>query len=154
LAARRAEQRENAERRRAEEELRASEQKYRGLFESIDEGFLILEKIETDAGKPLDFRVLEANPAVATQTGVSGVVGKTLRQLFRGEADEWYSTYDDVVTTGKPIRCERELVSRGRVLELYAFRIEGEEHDLIAVIFKDITERKADEDALREADRR
>src|SRR5208283_93319 len=52
VAARHAEQRENLERRRAEEELRASEEKYRSLFESIDEGFFIIKKVESDGKEP------------------------------------------------------------------------------------------------------
>jgi PAS domain S-box-containing protein len=40
------------ERKRAEEALRASEEKYHTLFESIDEGFCIVEVIFDEAGRP------------------------------------------------------------------------------------------------------
>jgi PAS domain S-box-containing protein len=134
-------------------ELRASEKRYRTLFECIDEGFCIIEKVAGDAGDPLDFRYLEANPAFAEQTGVSDVVGKTIRQAFPGESEEWFATYDNVVSTGEPIRFERGLVTQGRVLELYAFRVDDDTHRRVAVIFKDITERKQYEEALSESDR-
>src|SRR5262245_9274005 len=61
VQARLAEHRENTERRKAEDELRLSEAKYRTLFESIDEGFFILQRLEDRAGGPLDFRFEEAN---------------------------------------------------------------------------------------------
>ena len=142
-------------------DLRTSEKRYRALFESIDEGFCVLEKVEGDAGEPPDFRYLEANPAFATQSGVTGVVGKTIRQIVPDEPEEWCLTYDTVRRTGVPLRFERGLVTLGRVLELYAFRVEDETHRRVAVIFKDISERKRWENELRqhgtelsEADRR
>jgi signal transduction histidine kinase/CheY-like chemotaxis protein len=152
VAARRAEQRENAERRRVEIELRASEAKYRSLFESIDEGFLILEKVASPAGE-LDFRFVEANPAVAQQCGAGSVVGKCFREAFPGESGEWLVTFDAVLATGVPVRFERELVTHQRILELYAFRPDKTQ-PRVAVIFKDVTQRRAAETRLRDADRR
>jgi two-component system CheB/CheR fusion protein len=131
----------------AEEALRASEERYRTLFASIDEGFCIIEKVDGQAGAPVDFRYVEANPAFAAQSGVSDVVGKTIRQAFPGEPEGWFETYDAILRTGEPMRFERGLVSQGRVLELYAFRIEDDSHHRVAVIFKDITARKQAEEA-------
>jgi PAS domain S-box-containing protein len=131
---------------RAEQALRESEERYRALFESIDEGFCIIEKVEGEAGAPLDFRYVEANPAFAAQSGVGGVVGKTIRQSFPGESEEWLLTYDAVLRTGEPIRSERWLVTQGRVLDLYAFRVEDKTQPRVAVIFKDVTAQKQAED--------
>jgi PAS domain S-box-containing protein len=131
----------------AEAALRVSEERYRTLFASIDEGFCVIEKVEGQAGEPLDFRYVEANPAFAGQSGVSGVIGKTIRQAFPGEPEAWFETYDHVLRTGESTRFERGLVTQGRVLELYAFRIEDDSHRRVAVIFKDITARKRAEEA-------
>jgi PAS domain S-box-containing protein len=127
-------------------ELGASEARYRTLFERIDQGFCIIEKVEAKAGEPLDFRYIDVNPAFATQSGVAGVVGKTIRQAVPGESEEWLLVYDTVLRTGEPIRFERELATQGRVLELYAFRVEDKTHRRIAVMFSDITERKRAEE--------
>ncbi len=149
-----AEGRENAVRRRAEEGLRASEEKYRSLFQSMDEGFFILERLAPDAGGLPDYRFLEANPAFAEQSGINDVVGRTLREIFTSEPEGWIRTIDQVATTGDSIRDEYELASEGQVLEFYAFRPGGDLADRVAVIFKDVTERRAAEQALRENDRR
>ena len=135
-------------------QLRESETRYRTLFESLDEGFCIIEKVECEAGAPPDFRFVEANPAFAAHSGLSsmvgvaGVVGKTMRQLFPGEAEGWLPTYDAICRTGEPIRFERDFVTLGRVLELYAFRIADQTHCRVAVNFHDITGRKRAEAAL------
>ncbi len=144
------------ERLQAEAALRLSERRYRNLFESIDEGFCILEKVMGEADASLDFRYVEANLAFELQSGMRDVVGKTIRQLVPGAAEEWIFTYDAVLRTGESIRFERELVEMGRtrVLELYAFRVEAQSHACVAVIFKDVTVRKQAEHALRQSEER
>ena len=129
-----------------------SEQRYRTLFESIDEGFCIIEKIGGEEGEPLDFRYVEVNPAVAVQSGFSDVLGKTLREVVPEEFGEWLLIYDTILKTGESIRLEREIVSIGRVLEVHAFRVVDDAHRRIGVSFRDITERKRTEDALRESE--
>ncbi|HEY0657311.1 MAG TPA: PAS domain S-box protein, partial [Pyrinomonadaceae bacterium] len=48
---------------RAEEKLGLSEERYRTLFNSIDEGFCIIEMMFDETGKPVDYRFIEINPA-------------------------------------------------------------------------------------------
>ena len=133
----------------SEQALSASEERYRLLFESIDEGFCIIEKIGGEGGEPLDFRYVEVNPAFAVQSGLSVVAGETLRQVIPDEFEEWLLTYDTLLKTGESIRFERGLASQGRVLELYAFRIEDHTCRRVGVSFRDITERRRTEDQLR-----
>ena len=135
------------ERRNAESAIRASEAQYRTLFDSIDEGFCVIEKVETGPGEPIDFRYLVANPAFEKQSGVGAVVGKTIRGVVPAEPEEWFETYDAVLRDGDPIRFERALVTNGRVLALYAFPVDdAPPRRRLAVIFQDITNRKRAEE--------
>ena len=52
------------------EALRRSESQYRTLFDSIDEGFCVIEVLFDEGGKPVDYVFLEANPAFERQTGL------------------------------------------------------------------------------------
>jgi PAS domain S-box-containing protein len=130
------------ERKKVEIALRESDERYRYLFNSIDEGFCVIEKVDGGVSESPDFRYLEANPAFAAQSGMSGMIGKTIRQVLPDEPEGWCLIFDTVLRTGEPIRFERELVSHGRILELYAFRLKDETHRRVAVLFKDITELK------------
>ena len=148
----------DTERQAAQQTIRASEARFRMLFEFIDEGFCTLQKLETRAGERSDFRYLSANAGFEKQTGVGSVVGKTIREMFPDEPEEWFDTYDAVMATGEPIRFERELASQGRTLELFAFRFEDSAVLKVGVIFLDVSQRKVHEEQqellLKEMDHR
>jgi PAS domain S-box-containing protein len=139
---------------KTENELRASKEKYISLFNSIDEGFCVIEKVSAKIGEPLDFLYVEVNAAFGVQSGITDVVGKTIRQVVPSEAQTWLEIYDTVLRTGKPIRFERVLSTKERILELYAFRVEDGTNCHVGVIFKDVTQRKKTEDALVESEKR
>jgi len=132
------------------EELRESEARYRALFENIDEGFCIIEFLDGPDGPLSDYVHVEANPAYELQAGIPNVVGRKVRDMVPDEADGWVELYRGVLETGRSIRFERELVATGRYLELAAFRVEPTARRQVAVVFRDITERKRAERALIE----
>ena len=139
----------NTELERAEAALADSEQRYRTLFESMDEGFCIIEFLDGPHGPLSDYVHIEANPAYAQHAGIPNVLGQKLREMVPDEADGWAELYGGVLRTGVPIRFERELVATGRHLELAAFRIEPASRRQVAVLFQDITARKRAEAALQ-----
>jgi len=134
--------------------LRASEERYRFLFESIDEGFCVIHVLFDDAGKPSDFRFLETNPPFEHQTGLRDVVGETIRQLEPAIEEHWFQIYGRVAVTGEPIRFQKRAEALHRWYDVYAFRIGAPEEHKVAVLFNDITERKRTEQAMRDADRK
>ena len=139
----------NSELERAETALADSEQRYRTLFNSIDEGFCVIEFFDGPHGPLSDYIHIEANPAYEQHAGIANVVGQKLREMVPDEADGWAELYGGVLRTGVPIRFERELVATGRHLELAAFRIEPASRRQVAVLFQDITARKRAEAAIQ-----
>jgi len=140
------------ERARAAADLEDSEARYRTLFDTMDEGFCIIEFFDGPHGPDSDYIHVEANPAYAAQAGIEHVVGKKLREMVGDEAQAWVDRYGEVLRTGKAIRFEQELEATGRWLELSAFRVEPPERRQVAVLFQDLTERRRAELALRESE--
>ncbi len=150
------------ERRRAEQQLRESEERYRTLFTYMDEGYCVIEVLFEPDGRPVDYRFLEVNRAFEEHTGLHDVTGKTIRQLSPEHEAHWFEAYGRVVRTGEPVRFENEARALGgRWFDVYAFRVDEPERRRVAVLFTDITGRKELERSLRhrlrdlaEADRR
>jgi PAS domain-containing protein len=68
-------------------ELRASEERYRTLFTSIDEGFCVIETLFDDGDKPVDYRFLETNPGFEKQTGLRGRKGSDRSLVIDNESE-------------------------------------------------------------------
>jgi PAS domain S-box-containing protein len=129
----------------AEEALRQSEEKYRLLFESIDEGFCIIEVLFDQQNTPLDYRFLETNAAFERHTGLVQAQGKTARELLPDLEDHWIEIYGNVALTGEPYRFENSSEVMNRWFDVFAFRFGVAEQRKVAIRFKDISERKAAE---------
>ena len=130
--------------------LRESEARFRTLFDTMDEGFCIIEFLDGPHGPLSDYVHVQANAAYERHTGIPDVVGRKVRDMVPVEADSWVERYRNVLLTGEPVRFEQELEATRRHLELAAFRVEPAERREVAVIFQDVTERKQSEIALRE----
>jgi signal transduction histidine kinase len=138
------------ERKAAELALRESHRQFRTLFETIDEGFCVIECLDGPHGPMSDYIHVTANPAYLANAGIADVVGQRVREMVPDEADGWVDIYRRVLLTGEPVRFERELVRTGRFLELAAFRVEPPERRQVAVLFQDVTQRHRAERALLE----
>ena len=142
------------ERAYAERKRRASDERYRKLFESIDEGFCIAQIILDQAGVPCDYRFLEANAAFESHTGLMDAVGKTVRELVPDLNEFWFQTFGKVALTGESVRFENQAPAMHRSFDVYCSRIGRPEELKVAILFQDITQRKQAEEALRESEAR
>ena len=136
------------ERKRAEEALRQSEERFRSLFESTTEGIALHEVIYDD-GRAVDYRVVDVNPSFELQTGMAAqdVRGRLASEVYGTGEAPYLSQYAAVAEGGAPACFETYFAPIERMFRITATSpIRGS----FATIFEDITERKrVDEERQR-----
>ncbi|MGE5650536.1 MAG: diguanylate cyclase domain-containing protein, partial [Bacillota bacterium] len=142
------------ERAKAEAKLREAQERYLALFNAIDQGFCTIEMAFDTNGKPVDYRLLEVSPTFEHQTGIRNAIGRWIRDIVPGHEQHWFDIYGRVALTGEPARFENYSTPLGRWWEVYAFRIHDPALRRVAVLFRDISERRRAEEALRNSEER
>ena len=132
---------------------------YRTLFNSIDEGFCILEVIFSEEEEPSkehikDYRIIDANPAFERQTGIRKAADKCIRELLPDTPLSRFEQYGKVALERKANRFRDSIESVERWFDVNAFPIGSREDRQVAVLLNDITERRRHEESLRESEER
>jgi len=135
-------------RRRALGELRESETRYRTLFNSIDEGFCVIEMIFDAQGRPVDYVFVQINTAFERQTGLRDALGRRMRELAPQHEAHWFETYGRIALTGEPERFQNRAEQLHRTYDVYAFRFGAAADRRVGILFNDITQRKQAEQEL------
>lgn len=143
--------RREAEERRTAEALRESEERYRSLFTNIIEGFAMGEIIFDERNVPCDFRLLEANEAFERETGLrrDAVLGRRITEVLPNVEREWIENYSRVALSGESLRFEHHNRDTDRYYAVFCYSpVPGR----FAVVFRDETERRRAEEALRRSE--
>ena len=137
------------ERRRAEEALRLSEERYRSLFSGMSEGSVLYEIVCDESDEPIDFRFLDVNPAYERLSGLrrEDLVGRSFREVFPSDDPSLARIYGAVALSGEPTRFGRYSPPLGRYIDVLAYSPAPRQ---VAVVIFDVTERRLAEETLRQ----
>ena len=135
------------------EALRASEERYRQLFENMTAGFALHEIICDADGRPIDYRFLEANPAYERLTGMkaANIIGRTVREIIPQLEGDWIEKFGQVALTGKALTYENHVREFDRYYDTFSF---SPRKGQFAVVFHEVTERRRAQNALVQSEAR
>lgn len=145
------------DRKRAEEALKQSEQRFRAASEASFDAVVIIQAVRNNAGEVIDFRFVEANTraGVLLQRAVNEIIGATMRDFYNpASAMDYIETYSSVLQSGVPMQEEYILKDAEGHPRWYQQQTVPMPGDLLALTVHDITQRRETDSALREAETR
>ena len=123
------------------------------FINSFDEGFELLNLLFDKENNVVDFVFVEVNPAYEKQTGLKAVdiIGKRKKEVAPASEQRWYDYAIKAVKTGKTLSYQ---YYNDKVDGTFDTQFIPVSTDQIAVLFRDITERKkAEEESKRNSQR-
>lgn len=103
--------------------LRKNDRETRALYASMAEMFALHELVYDPSGKPVDYRILECNPAFERITGMprQQAIGALASQLYGTGAAPYLERYALVAETGQPVTFEIEFAPLQKWFHISAF---------------------------------
>ncbi|MCJ2021230.1 PAS domain-containing protein, partial [Methylobacterium sp. E-065] len=127
-----------------EKRLAESEAYWRGLFERLNEGFMVVEVVRDAAGVARTWRFAEINEAWERISGLprAEATGRPVDEVIPGVEREWIDRYIRIAETGEPENFRMPLEALGQFYEVRAFRVAP---DRVGVLFQEISARQREE---------
>ena len=128
----------------SEKEITESEEKFRSLYFSMSEGVCLHEMIYDESKKPLDYRIIDVNPAYESILGVKKdqVIGRKASEIYGTDNAPYIDVYAQATESGNPESFETYFPPMEKYFSISVFSpSEGK----FATIFADITEKKINE---------
>ena len=119
----------------------------------LDDGFELLELIYDNQGNVIDFVFLDVNPAYERQTGLkaANLIGKRKKEVAPAAEQRWYDYAIQAAKTDKTVSYQYYNPKVNAYFETQFIPIPPNQ---IAVLFKNITERKQTEETLKESEQK
>lgn len=139
-------------RKRSDDALKESQHRYKALFQNMLNGAAYHEMIFDEENRPVDYIFLDVNDAFESLTGLKKeeIIGRRVTEVIPGIRDsepDLIGIYGEVVLTGEDRTFELYFKPFAKWYFVSAY---SSEKAFFVVTFHDITERKRDEEELRE----
>ncbi|MFO7971403.1 MAG: PAS domain S-box protein [Desulfobacterales bacterium] len=142
------------DRKKAEEERRKSDERFRIAQDMSPDGFTILKPVRDAQDRVVDFTWVYENKSIAKLNGTDPqeIVGKRLLDMFPGHRDtKLMKAYKQVSESGEPLTLEESYSGESMAKPTWFRLVIVPMRDNIAILAQDITERKQAEQELIKA---
>jgi two-component system cell cycle sensor histidine kinase/response regulator CckA len=148
-----AEERDQEVERRAVGQLRQSEARLRTLYEAMSEGLALHEVVHNEAGQPVDYRILDINPAYEAITGLprQKAVGSLASKLYGAGEPPYLDEFSRVAETGRPLNFETYFAPMEKHFVISAFQPAPGQ---FATVFFDVSAQRKTEEVLKRSEDR
>ena len=138
------------ERKKAEEALRESEEKYHSLYDTMKEGVAIHEVVYDTSGQAKDYMILDVNPSFEEILGLKKekAVGCEASRLYGTGQPPYIEIYAKVAASGQATSFETYFPPMDKHFSISVF---SPRRGQFAAVFTDITDRKRVEESLQRA---
>jgi len=128
----------------SEKDIIESEEKFRSLYYTMNEGASLNEMIFDKSNNPVDFRILDVNNAYLSILGLkrNQIIGKKASEVFKINISPYINVYAKAADSGEPARFENYFAPMKKYFSISVF---SPSRGKFAIIFSDITERKNSE---------
>ena len=136
--------------READVELEASKKRFEDLFLGFIEGVVLHEMVYDENHRPIDYRILDVNPAYEHILGIprEKAVGKLASEVYKPGEPPFLDQYTKVVQSGHSMSFDSFLP----IMNMhFAISVFPQGKDLFASIFMDISDQKTSEYNLKYA---
>lgn len=132
-------------RKKAESDLIASEEKFRALYESMNEAVVLHRLIYDENNNAVNYEILDVNPMYEVMIGIKkdAVVGKTAAGLYGTGVAPYFDVYKEVAASGKPALFETYFKPLDKHFRVSVFSPGG---GMFATVTTDISDQKKAEE--------
>lgn len=134
-------------RKQAEDALRASEKKWRTLFEQMTEMVVLHELVYNAQGEPVNYRLIDCNAAFSAITGIirEEAVGNLATQVYNSDPPPYLAEFSQVALTGEPFEYTTYYAPMERH---FVISVVSPQKGMFATITTDITNIKRAEEVV------
>lgn len=142
-----------SDRLKTEQKIKESEGRYSSLFNSMNEGVVLHEIVYDDHRQPIDYRIIDANPAFEKNTGmrIDNARNQLATAFYGTGVPPYLEIYKQVAETGMPARFETYFQPLKKYFEI---SVTSPAKGKFSTIFTDITGQKESRLLLEESEAR